>query len=113
MPDANMLLGQNYEVEDKRVSIKDILNHIFERQNIEQKTILASINIDGIIKMTMVNSYLKKTYGWEIDLYKVCIDEKRLNIISLNGRGRNDILDACRAMQNPIMQEENNKKGLI
>ena len=112
MPDANMLLGQNYEVEDKRVSIKDILNHIFERQNIEQKTILAGINIDGIIKMTMVNSYLKKTYDWDIELYKVCIDEKRLNIISLNGRGRNDILDACRAMQNPIIQEEN-KKGLL
>jgi hypothetical protein len=112
MSKENMLIGDLSETDDKRVSIKDILNFVFESPNIEQKTILSAENIDALIKMKATNVYLKKYYNLEIELYKTIIDEKRVNIISHKGRGRDDILKSVQAMQNPIIQNEE-KRGIF
>ena len=111
MANESMLIGGLQEPDDKRVSVKDILNFIFDKENIEQKTILSAKNIDALIKMKATNKHLKRIYGFDIRLYDIIIDEKRLNIISRDGKGRNDILDAVRAMQNPVIQKK--KKGIL
>jgi len=111
MPNSDMLLGLGGTVEDKRVSIKDILNFVFESNNIEQKTILSGDNIDALIKMKALNKYLNDYYNLNIDLFDVIIKEKRVNIISHKGRGRKDILDSVLAMQQPIIEPE--KTGFL
>lgn len=112
MPDSDMLLGLGGTVEDKRVSIKDILSFIFRHEDIEQKTVLSADNINALIKMEATNAYLREYYRFDIRLYDIIIKEKRLNIIAHKGRGRADILEAVRAMQNPIVQEQE-KKGFL
>ena len=99
--------------EDKRVNVKDILDFVFKTLHIEQKTILSNDNINAIIKMQAVNRYLKNYYGFELDLYKGLISDKRVNVISLNGRGRNDIIDAVKAMQDNNVVLDDKKTGII
>jgi hypothetical protein len=92
--------------EDKRVNVKDILNFIFQEEGIEQQTILSNDNINAIIKMQATNAYLLNQYGFKIDIFDTLIDAKRLNVISYKGRGRKDIIDAIKAMQdNNIIPE--------
>lgn len=109
---SDQLFGEMEALEDKRTSIKDILTIMFQKKGIEQHTILSNENINAIIKMRTANKYLKGRYGFEIDLYNTLIDEKRLNVISLNGRGRDDIIETVKAMQDNHIQFEE-KRGLI
>ena len=95
----DMLLGTTEKTEDKRVNVKDILQLIFDKKGIEQQTILSNDNINAIIKMQALNNYLKSYYNFELEIFNGLIHDKRLNIISYNGRGRKDIIDAIQAMQ--------------
>lgn len=98
--------------EDKRVNVKDILNFIFKEGDLEQLTVLSNDNINAIIKMQAANIYLKQYYGFKIDLFDALIDAKRINVISYKGRGRKDIIEAIKAMQdNNIISEE--KRGIF
>lgn len=105
-------LAYNYqdEIEDKRVSLMDVLNYTFRKDDIEQKTILSNTNIQALIKMKSVNKYLKSQFNFEIDLYKTLIDEKRLNIISYKGRGRDDIIRCIKSMNNSVTMIDDEKK---
>ena len=95
----DLLIGKLEEKEDKRVNIKDILQLIFEKKHIEQQTILSNDNINAIIKMNALNNYMQTTYNFRFELFTSLIDDKRLNIISFNGRGRRDIIETVQAMQ--------------
>ena len=95
----DLLIGKLEEQEDKRVNIKDILQLIFEKNHIEQQTILSNDNINAIIKLNALNNYMSNTYNFRFELFTSLIDDKRLNIISFNGRGRKDIIETVQAMQ--------------
>ena len=95
----DLLIGRLEEQEDKRVNIKDILQLIFEKNHIEQQTILSNDNINAIIKLQALNNYMQTTYNFKFELFTSLIDDKRLNIISFNGRGRKDIIETVQAMQ--------------
>ena len=98
--------------EDKRVNVKDILNFIYKEGDLEQLTVLSNDNINAIIKMQAANIYLKQYYGFKIGLFDVLIDAKRINVISYKGRGRKDIIEAIKAMQdNNIISEE--RRGIF
>ena len=108
----DLLIGNIEGKEDKRVSIKDILSIIFDKKGIEQQTVLSNQNINAIIKMQALNNYIERTYKFKFEIFTKLIDDKRLNIISLNGRGRTDIIESIQAMQeNRIEIPE--KKGLL
>lgn len=110
--DNSLLLGMTNN-EDKRTSLKEIFGFVFQRKDIEQKTILSNDNITAIIKMKAVNQHLKDYFGFEIGLYNTLIDEKRLNIISLYGQGRKDIQSIVKSMQAQINADMQEKKGLF
>lgn len=108
----DMLLGTTEKIEDKRVNVKDILQLIFDKKGIEQQTILSNENINAIIKMNALNNYLKSYYNFELDIFTGLINDKRLNIISLNGRGRKDIIEAIQAMQDQHIEIPEQKRLL-
>ena len=62
--DNQFLMGMT-DTEDKRTSIKDIFQFFTQSDNIEQKTLLCSDNIEAIIKMKAANSHLKRYFGFE------------------------------------------------
>lgn len=95
----DMLLGTAEKLEDKRINVKDILQLIFDKKGIEQQTILSNENINAIIKMNALNKYLNTHHNFELEIFTGLINDKRLNIISYNGRGRKDIIEAIQAMQ--------------
>ena len=106
--DNQFLMGMT-DTEDKRTSIKDIFQFLTQSDNIEQKTLLCSDNIEAIIKMKAANSHLKRYFGFEIELYDILINEKRTNIISLYGQGRKDLLKVVESMQTQINTDERMK----
>ena len=112
MPLDDLLIGTTEAREDKRVSIKDILTSLFSKTWIEQQTILSNDNINAIIKINALNTYTKTYYNLEFEILKNLISDKRLNIISLNGTGRKDIIEIIRAMQDQTM-EIPEKKGFL
>jgi hypothetical protein len=96
--------------EDKNINIRDILNKLFDLQEIEQKSILSECHVNAILKMRATNTYLAKNYGFTITLYDGLIDDKLQYIISKDARGRNDIIKVLEAMRDmPLPLEE--KKG--
>lgn len=106
--DTNFLMGMS-ETEDKRTSIKDIFQFFMQPDNIEQKTMLCTDNIEAIIKMKAVNSHLRRYFDFEIELYDLLIAEKRTNIISLYGQGRKDLLKVVENMQTQINADDKTK----
>lgn len=110
--DVEDLFGTVQTKEDKRVSVKDLLHYIFRKEEIEQKTILSNENINAIIKMNATNNYLEDRYLFRIEIFDKLIEDKRINVISYQGRGRKDIIDAVKAMQDNNIQLED-KKGLL
>jgi hypothetical protein len=110
--DENLIMGLT-SVEDKRVSIKDIFDFVLRRQDIEQKTNLSNDNISAIIKMRAVNDHLKRYFGFTIELYDTLIDEKRINVISLYGQGRRDILQIIKNMQTQVNENDEKDKRII
>lgn len=106
--DNQYLMGMT-DTEDKRTSIKDIFQFLTQSDNIEQKTLLCSENIEAIIKMKATNSHLKRYFGFEIELYDILINEKRSNIISLYGQGRKDLLKVVESMQTQINTDDRMK----
>jgi len=109
----DLLIGTTEKAEDKRVSIKDVLTIIFEKRNIEQQTILSNDNINAIIKLQALNHFMKSTYNFEFEIFKKLIDDKRLNIISYNGRGRKDIIETISAMQDNHIELQEKTRGLL
>ena len=108
----DLLIGNLEAKEDKRVSIKDVLEIIFDKKGIEQQTVLSNTNINAIIRMQALNKYVETAYNFKFEIFTKLIDDKRLNIISLNGRGRKDIIESIQAMQeNRIEIPE--KRGLL
>lgn len=97
--------------EDKSINIRDILNKLFEREEIEQKSILSEIHVNAILKMRATNSYLKKYHDFEIDLYTGLINDKLRYIISKDARGRDDIIRVLEAMRETAILPETEKKG--
>ena len=110
--DESFLVGMTSN-EDKRTSLKEIFSYVFEPKNIEQKTILSNDNISAIIKMTAVNEHLERYFDFRIELYDKLIEEKRLNVISLYGQGRRDILNIVKSMQTQINADMQEKKGFL
>lgn len=110
--DENFLVGMTSN-EDKRTSLKEIFSYVFQLENIEQKTILSNDNISAIIKMTAVNEHLERYFDFRIELYDKLIEQKRLNVISLYGQGRRDILNIVKSMQTQINADMQEKKGLF
>jgi len=106
--DTNFLMGMS-ENEDKRTSIKDIFQFFMQPDNIEQKSMLCTDNIEAIIKMKAVNSHLRRYFDFEIELYDLLIAEKRTNIISLYGQGRKDLLKVVENMQTQINADDKTK----
>ena len=106
--DTNFLMGMS-ETEDKRTSIKDIFQFFMQPDNIEQKSMLCTDNIEAIIKMKAVNSHLRRYFDFEIELYDLLIAEKRTNIISLYGQGRKDLLKVVENMQTQINADDKTK----
>lgn len=108
--DDKLIMGLT-PTEDKRVNIKDIFDFVFQRDGIEQKTILCNDNISAIIKMNATNDHLERYFKFRIELYDTLIEQKRLNVISLYGQGRKDIQQIIKNMQTQVNEDE--KKGLI
>lgn len=98
--------------EEKKVNIQDILNFIFRREELDQKTVLTNDNVNAIMRMNGVNAYCEMYYGFRLELFDRLIDDKRVNIISYKGRGRKDIIEAIKAMQDTVIPDEP-KKGLF
>lgn len=92
--------------EDKRVSIKDILNNLFSLTNIKQKSILSDTNISALMKMRAANEYLNDTYGFEITQFDRLIEDKLVFVISKDGRGRQDFVKVIESMRDTIYIEE-------
>lgn len=99
------LLGTASETDDKKETMKEIFDYFLRPADIEQKTVLSNENIEAIIKMRAVNAHLKSYFDFTIELYDLLIEEKRKNIISWNGRGRNDMLSIVKNMQTQINTE--------
>ena len=109
--DESLLMGLT-PVEDKKVTIKDIFDFVFRREDIEQKTNLSNENISAIIKMNAVNDHLQRYFNFKIELYDKLIEEKRINIISLYGQGRRDIQQIVKNMQTQINQDDEKRRLL-
>lgn len=109
--DESLLMGLT-PVEDKKVTIKDIFDFVFRREDIEQKTNLSNDNISAIIKMNAVNDHLERYFKFRIELYDKLIEEKRINIISLFGQGRRDIQQIVKNMQTQINQDDEKRRIL-
>lgn len=109
--DESLLMGLT-PVEDKKVTIKDIFDFVFRREDIEQKTNLSNENISAIIKMNAVNDHLQRYFNFKIELYDKLIEEKRINIISLYGQGRRDIQQIVKNMQTQINQDDEKRRIL-
>lgn len=109
--DESLLMGLT-PVEDKKVTIKDIFDFVFRREDIEQKTNLSNDNISAIIKMNAVNDHLQRYFNFRIELYDKLIEEKRINIISLFGQGRRDIQQIVKNMQTQINQDDEKRRIL-
>lgn len=95
--------------EDKRVSIKDVVNLLFSPKGMEQKSILSNTNISAILKMVAANTYLQETYNFRITQFDVLTQAKLEYIISEGGRGRTDFLAVIENMRDTIQVEEPTK----
>ena len=92
--------------EDKRVSIKDILNTLFNTQAISQKSILSNTNITALLKMNAANRFLEDTYHIRITQFDTLIQDKLQYVISLEGRGREDFIKVIEATKDTIHIEQ-------
>lgn len=97
--------------EDKTINIRDILNKLFEVDEIEQKSILSELHVNTILKMNATNQYLSKYHNFRIDLYDSLINDKLKYIISKDARGRDDIIKVLEAMREQFITPEPEKKG--
>jgi hypothetical protein len=111
MPDLDGVIA-SMETQDKRVSITDILKYLFRSKDIDQKSYLQEKNENAIIKLTYLDKYLKDEVGIDLDI-ELLIDLKRRNVLSIKGRGRKDILETVKSMQNNNIEIEKNKSGGI
>ena len=98
--------------EDKKQSIKDVVELLF-RGFIEErlKTIITERHLRGIIRAKALNNYLQREYGFRLNDLDRIIEYKTHYIISLHGRGRDDILMIVKNMaeQNYFMDDDNKK----
>lgn len=99
--------------DDKRVSIKDIIEHLFKPTGMEQKSVLSNTNISAILKMVSANTYLEETYNFRITQFDVLTQAKLEYIISEGGRGRTDFLKVIENMRDTIYVDEEKKGGFF
>lgn len=99
--------------EDKRVSIKDILNTLFQKDGMKQKSILSNTNISAILKMEAANQYLEEMYNFRITQFDILIIEKLQYIISEGGRGRTDFLKVIENMRDTITIDGEKQGGFF
>jgi len=111
MPDLDSLIS-NIGNDDKKTNIKDILKYLFRKKDIDQKSFLENKQENAIIKLLYIDKYLKDEVGIDLDILML-VDLKRRNVISIKGRGRKDILENVKAMQNNNIEIEKNKNGGI
>lgn len=98
----------------KRVDVKDILEYLFRKADRNQKSILTYENLDALMRMRSANAYLRKYFGFRIEAWDLLIEDKLEYIISVNARGREDIIRTIQAMRESVVQEEPEKrKGWI
>ncbi len=97
--------------DDKRVSIKDVVNLLFNPNGMNQKSVLSNSNISAILKMLSANQYLEETYDFRITQFDVLIQAKLEYIISESGRGRNDFLKVIENMRDTIQIDDTAKGG--
>jgi hypothetical protein len=97
--------------EDKSINIRDILDKVFERMGLEQKSILSELHVNSILKMRATNTYLQKYHDFRIELYDGLISDKLEYIISKDARGRDDIIKILEAMREQPIIAEPEKKG--
>lgn len=83
------------------------IEQVYSDKNIEKKTRLTATNIKGIIQLCTINRFFSEKYGFRITIYdEVIIRKMRLNI-SLNGRGREELLKLFDSLGSTFSEQRN------
>ena len=105
-----ILLDAEVKVSQKETSkIQEFItsiNEFFSDKNLEQKSRLSSRNIKGINAALCINKFLKNKYNFENKVLKELVERKTEYSISLDGKGRDEVIELCKAFGNTLQQEE-------
>lgn len=99
--DDDMEIAENPNTDNAMSEYKDRLEAVdlfFSKRNIDQKSRLGAVNIEGMIGCETVNEYLESTFGIRDPIRdKVCHEELSKSI-SIDGKGRQEVIDLFKAL---------------
>ncbi len=75
------------------VALIDELNKALNESSFYSKSRITSRNLRGILRSMAFQEYLFKRYGFRIESLDTLIEEKLKNVLSIDGRGRKEIME--------------------
>lgn len=95
--------GESREGEEEQLSslaaFVKALGVITSEKQIDQKTELSARNIQGIMQGLTFNDYLERNFGFRINELDTLIAEKLVKSISLDRKGKQELIELFRAMK--------------
>lgn len=99
-------LGNNGKSEPDQ-NLKELITSLddsLSKNHLDMKSNLMGINTEGMIQIEALNGYLQNYYGFRIQVYDQIIAHKLTKVVSIKGKGREEIIDIVKAIQAQIEQ---------